>query len=72
MLYKQLTAKRWAKEQGEKLWKAKFGLIALTGLMYKGGMLTKKEAAEKLNEAGITREDLGRFNRETKFSREGK
>lgn len=64
MLYKQLTAKRWAKEQGEKLWRVKFRLIALTGLMYKGGMLTKTEVVEQLNDGGITKEDLQRFRAE--------
>ena len=32
MLYKQLTAKSWAKLQAESLWKAKFVLMASLGL----------------------------------------
>jgi hypothetical protein len=61
MYLKQRTAKAWAKEQGEKLWRAKFRLIALTGLMYKAGSLTREEVVDQLNDGGITKEDLQRF-----------
>ena len=47
MLYKQLTAKRWAKLQGENLWKAKFVLMASLGLLFKSGQLSAEEVVER-------------------------
>lgn len=64
MLYKQLTAKRWAKLQGENLWKAKFVLMASLGLLFKSGQLSAEEVVEKMMEAGITEQDRERFDRE--------
>ena len=57
MLYKQLTAKRWAKLQGENLWKVKFVLMASLGLLFKSGQLSAEEVVEKMMEGGITEQD---------------
>jgi hypothetical protein len=65
MLYKQLTAKRWAKEQGEKLWKAKFGCMAMAGICFKSGLMSAAEVLKKFEEFGITQQDRERFDRET-------
>lgn len=64
---KQLTAKKaWGQLSERARLGEKFGQIAMLGLLYKSGKISRQEVIEALNLAGVTREDLKRF-REQRF-----
>jgi hypothetical protein len=59
---KQLSAKKaWSKLNERARPGEKFGKIAMVGLMFKSGFLSKPETVKLLNEAGVTRQDLQKF-----------
>jgi hypothetical protein len=61
-LEKQVTAKKaWATLSERARLGEKFGMIAMLGLLYKGGEISREQVVEKLNEAQVSREDLKKF-----------
>ena len=62
MLQKQISAKRaWSDLSDRARLGEKFSFIACLGLLMLSGELTRSEVVDKLNAAGITREDLIQF-----------
>ena len=58
---KELSSKRAWAALTEKAQRSTFAFIALLGLLYKSGSLTRSEVLEKLKAAGIGRDDLQRW-----------
>jgi hypothetical protein len=67
---KQLSAKKaWGALNERARLGEKFGAISLVGLMIAGGYLTKPEAAKLLNEAGVTLDDIQKFDAQRRIGK---
>ncbi len=61
--FRHISAKKaWAKKQAE-IAHYKFCFIGSLALLYKGGTLSKAEVVARMNEAGLSREDLQAFRK---------